>query len=164
MSFQRALDPHWALGWGLVTQAAALHGPWDVQALDLGPSWATSFGEPGDLGLIVSCSLGWGGPTQSPLGSYCPATNRTCWNTLYLEWDTPYWERREGKSSVPAYFSLRPSSQTWLPPPPAHNQVKFLDTNLILLKVGCPGSVFHFVIMWALSVPSIGLEDITAYI
>ena len=58
-------------------------------------------------------SLGWGGTTQSPLGAYCPATDRTCWNTLYLEWDTPYWERREGKSSVPTYFALRPSPQAY---------------------------------------------------
>ena len=49
----------------------------------------------------------WGGTTESPMGSY-PATSWTCWNTLYVVWNTKQSKRGEGGGRGLAY------------PPPAH--------------------------------------------
>ena len=59
------------------------------------------------------CTPGWKETMQSPQGSHCPAASWTCWNTLYLEWNTHHWKRGEGGGPGLVYLTPSPSPHAW---------------------------------------------------
>lgn len=93
-SLQRQLLP-WCSLWINTLPCGGYQVPSGMgEALSTGIYNGTSLAE----GWVTSL-LGWGGTTQTPLGSCCPAVSQICWNPLYVEWNTHHRKRGEDRDS-----------------------------------------------------------------